>query len=128
MAVLGVPALPCVAYGSALFLLFACVGVARAEPKRVLLLHSYERGFEPFRTFCEVFRTELARQSPDVVDFFEVSVQGARFFEASQEKPFVDHRLALFAGRRADLVVAMGGPAVRFAQMHRARFFPRHPC
>ena len=96
------------------------------EPRRVLLLHSFGREFEPFITFSQTFRSELAQQSTEPLDFFDVALSSARF-EASEEAPFVEYLLALFAGRRVDLVVPMGGPACRFAQKYRARLFPDAP-
>ena len=97
-----------------------------AEPRRVLLLHSFGREFEPFITFSQTFRSELAKQSPEPLDLFDVALASARF-DASEEAPFVDYLLALFAGRRVDLVVPMGGPACRFAQEYRAKLFPDTP-
>ena len=97
-----------------------------AEPRRILLLHSFGREFEPFNTFSQIFRSELARKSPQPVDFFDVALGGARF-ESSDEDPFVDYLNALFEGRRLDLVVPMGAPAVRFAQNHRQQLFPNTP-
>src|SRR5688572_24428358 len=97
-----------------------------AEPRRVLLLHSFGREFEPFITFSQTFRSELARQSREPLDVFDVALAGARF-DASEEAPFVDYLLALFADHRVDLVVPMGGPACRFAQKYRDRLFPDTP-
>jgi signal transduction histidine kinase len=105
---------------------FTWLNVQGAEPRRVLLLHSFGREFEPFITFSETFRSELARQSPDPLDFFDVALGSVRF-EGSEEAPFVDYLLALFAGHRVDLVVPMGGPACQFAQKYRARLFPDTP-
>jgi PAS domain S-box-containing protein len=115
-----------VIFASLLLVAFAGFNAESAEPRRVLLLHSFGREFEPFITFSESFRSELARQSPEPLDFFDVALGGARF-EASEEAPFVDYLLALFEGHRVHLVVPMGGPACRFAQKHRERLFPDTP-
>jgi PAS domain S-box-containing protein len=105
---------------------FSWLNAEGAEPRRVLLLHSFGRDFEPFITFSETFRSELSRQSPEPLDFFDVALGSARF-EGAQEAPFVDYLRALFAGHRVDLIVPMGGPACRFAQRYRARLFPDTP-
>src|SRR5262245_17007438 len=110
-----------------LILVLAAFSAAGAEPRRVLLLHSFGREFEPFNTFSEHFRSELAQQSAEPLDFFDVGLQSARFEQLSQEGPFVDYLVALFAGRRLDLVVPIGGPAARFTQKHRSRLFPGTP-
>jgi hypothetical protein len=56
-----------------------CLSALGAEPKRVLLIHSFGRDFAPFNTFSGNFRTELARQSTDPIDGYEVSLESARF-------------------------------------------------
>jgi hypothetical protein len=99
--------------------LLTALGAPGGEPKRVLLVHSFGREFEPFNTFSEYFRSELARQSDQPLDVYDVALQSARFEEPSHEGPFVDYLLALFAGRRLDLVVSIGGPAARFMQQYR---------
>jgi signal transduction histidine kinase len=97
-----------------------------AEPRRVLLLHSFGQEFEPITVFSQTFRQELARQSHEPLDFFDVAVGSARF-DRPDEAPLVDYCLALFAGRRVDLVVAVAGSAGSFAQKYRARLFPDTP-
>src|SRR5688572_27901770 len=74
-----------------------------AGPRRVLLLHSFGREFESSIVFSETFRSELIRQSPEALDFFDVAVSSAGF-EASEEAPFVEYLKALFAGHRVDLM------------------------
>ncbi len=96
------------------------------EPRRVLLIHSFGQDFQPFITFSADFRSGLARESPQPVDFFDVALAGARF-ESQDEGAFVGYVAALFAERRPDLVVPMGAPAVGFAQKYRARLFPDTP-
>src|SRR5436190_19144342 len=109
-----------------LILIFTGLTAKCAEPRRILLLHSFGREFEPFNTFSENFRSQLAQKSPQPVEFFDVALGGARF-ESSDEGPFVDYLIALFEGRPVDLVVPMGAPAVRFAQNNRQRLFPNTP-
>jgi PAS domain S-box-containing protein len=98
-----------------------------AEPAHVLLLHSFERDFEPFRTFSAHFRTELAQQLERPLVFHDVALEGARFEGGVEEGPLLDYLSALFASRRLDLVVPLGGPAARFGQRHRQRLFPSTP-
>ncbi|HEV8542869.1 MAG TPA: ATPase, partial [Verrucomicrobiae bacterium] len=107
-------------------LLFASLGAQAAVPRRVILLQSFGRQFDPFTTFTADFRLELAQLSPEPVDFYDVALATARF-DDSDEAPFVDYLRALFKDRPVDLVVPMGGPAVRFAQKYRPRLFPEVP-
>src|SRR5688572_8807265 len=111
------------------FIFLACRGVHAAEPvepRRVLLLHSFGREFAPFIAFSENFRTELSRRSPAPVDYFDFALVTARF-ENSEEGPFIAYLNSLFTDRAVDLIVPMGGPAVRFAQKYRSQLFPEVP-
>jgi PAS domain S-box-containing protein len=107
-------------------LLAISLNVEGAEPRRVLLIHSFGQEFQPFITFSADFRSGLARKSHQPVDFFDVALAGARF-ESGEEGAFVDYLGGLFTGHRLDLVVPMGAPAVGFAQKYRARLFPETP-
>src|SRR5580765_2059022 len=113
-------------HGILLILLVISLSAGGSEPRRVLLVHSFGQDFQPFTTFSVDFRSGLARQSSQPVDFFDVALAGARF-ESQEEGAFVDYLSALFAGHRLDLVVPMGAPAVGFAQKYRARLFPDTP-
>src|SRR5450631_1666156 len=108
-------------------LLLAMTGTATAEPKRVLLLHSFGRDFAPWSEYARTFREELTRQSPDPIDLYEASLATARFPDV-EEGPFVEYLRGLFAKRRLDLVVAIGSPAVSFVQQHRQLLFPSTPA
>src|SRR4029079_3679701 len=107
--------------------LVASTGTALSEPKRVLLLHSFGPDFAPWNEHARVFREELVKQSPNAIDLYEVSLATARSADA-EEGPFVDYLRGLFAKRKLDLVVAMGGPAVTFVQTHRQNLFSSIPA
>ena len=77
------------------------------EPhKRVLILHSLGRNFSPFVEFASGFQRELSRRAPTPVEFFEASLDSARFTDSSSEGPFVDYLSALFRDHPLDLVVS----------------------
>lgn len=111
----------------ALLASYAALGGTAAEPKRVFLLQSFGHYFEPSSDSWESFRTELVRRSGTTVDLYEVSLLTARVDTTREDAPFVDYLLALFSEHRPDLVVPIGGPAVRFAQRQHQRLFPRVP-
>jgi signal transduction histidine kinase len=100
---------------------------APSTPYRVLVLSSFGSGFEIFSPMISVFRNELAHVQGGAVDFFDVPLELARFDDADGQEPFVGYLAALFASRRLDLVVTLGGPAASFAQTYRARLFPETP-
>ncbi len=98
-----------------------------AEPRRVLLLHSFDRDFAPFNVLSGSLRTTLVSQSPEPVDVIDVTLDSARFGDTVQEGPLIDFLLALFSEHRLDLVIPIGGPATQFSQRHRQRLFPNTP-
>ena len=68
-------------------LAFAAGNATAAEPKRVLLLHSFgSRIFEAEDVFGDYLRTDLAEKSPYPLDRYEVSLEIARFKTASGTK------------------------------------------
>jgi hypothetical protein len=50
-------------------LLVISLNAEGGEPRRVLLIHSFGQDFQPFTSFSADFRSELARESPQPVDF-----------------------------------------------------------
>ena len=112
---------------TACLLVGGSTGLAAREPKRVLLLHSFDGQFPPFDHFTARFRGEVSRQSAEPIEFYEVSLQPARFAERPPEGPIADFVLAMFGEKRLDLVVSIGGPAASFAHKNRERIFPETP-
>jgi PAS domain S-box-containing protein len=110
-----------------LFLILSGVDAATAEPRRVLVLHSYGPHFSPWRVIAGRFREELLAQSPYAIDLYEASLQNERLHLSRDDGPFVEYLQALFSGRGVDLVVAMGAPAARFFLRQRPRIFPSSP-
>ena len=98
-----------------------------AAPKRVVFLYSYGLGFEPYKTFAVNFRTELAEQFAQPLEFHDVALESARLQGETSERLLVQYLTALFDGKKVDLVVPIGGPAARFAVRHRDELFPRTP-
>jgi signal transduction histidine kinase len=106
--------------------IFAATSAA-AEPKRVLLLHSFGPQFVPWVFFAGQFREELFKQSTEKIDLYEASLEGARFQQPDEQRPIIDYLVALFENRRLDLIVTIGAPATFFVQKYRAQFFPSVP-
>jgi signal transduction histidine kinase len=110
-----------------IMLSFVAISPASAEPKRVLLLHSFGPQFVPWVFFAGHFREELFRQSPDKIDLYEASLEGARFQQPDEQRPVVDYLAALFGARKLDLIVTVGAPATFFIQKYRPQLFPSTP-
>src|SRR5947209_7705483 len=111
--------------GAFLLLLISAINCT-AEPKRVLLLHSFGREFAPWNEFARHIRTELAVQSPERIDLYEAELSTARLGDQG-ETAFADYLEALFSNHRLDLVVSLGAPAASFFHRHRQRLFPATP-
>ena len=94
---------------------------------RVLILQSFGSDFAPYSEVASRFRSELSRRSPQPIEFHELSLDTARFSEGAREGPFAAYLQTLFADRRLDLVVAVGGPATRFTRAQRTALFPSVP-
>ena len=98
-----------------------------AEPKRVLIIHSWGRDFAPFNAVALAFRTELARQLKQPVAFHEVSLDSERTGPPADDRPFVEFLRNHHGTARLDLVVVLGISALRFYLRHRERLFPDAP-
>jgi signal transduction histidine kinase len=101
--------------------------VNAAEPKRVLLLHSFGHAYAPWSDIAASFQSDLVKNSPEPIDLFEVSLDTARVKTLESEGPFVEYVRALFSGREPDLIVPVGAPAAHFMQRHRSQLFPTAP-
>src|SRR5262245_2851856 len=95
-----------------LFASTASTGVTAPATRRVLFLHSLEHPSAPFLAFEETFRRHLGKESPEGVQFFEVSLQSA---EADDQEAVLDYALSRFGKKHPDLIVPLGGPAAKFA-------------
>jgi hypothetical protein len=114
--------------GIVLFLVasVACSAAWAAEPKRVLMLHSFGRDFKPWDEYAKNIRTELEQRSPWPLDIYDFSLHTARFSDGP-DAPFVDYLGALFTKQPLDLIVSVGAPAAGFVQQHRKDLFPSTP-
>jgi signal transduction histidine kinase len=100
---------------------------AEANAKRVLIIHSFGRDFAPYDTIASVFRTELARRSPQPIIFLEANLDAGRRASAQEERAFLDYLGTRFAGGPPDVVVTIGPPAARFYLAHRDQLFSATP-
>jgi hypothetical protein len=98
-----------------------------AEPKRVMLLHSFGRDTRPWSDYAQSIRSELQRQSPSPLNITDFSVVTARSDDPAAEAVFAQYLGTLFAKQPLDLIVSIGAPAAAFVQRHRADLFPATP-
>ncbi len=108
-------------------LAFVAGDATAAEPKRVLLLHSFGPDFRAEEIFADSLRTDLAEKSPYPLDHYEVSLEVARFTDGERDDAFAGYLQALFPAHPPDLIITMVSPAARFIQRHRRELFPSTP-
>lgn len=110
-------------FGWLLLLLTAGAGFA-AEPKRVLVVHSFGSAAPPFTTASTAFESTLAREMGEPVDLDEVSLDVARYATLDIEEALVDLMRRRQTKWQPDLVVPIGSPACIFVAQYRDRLFP----
>jgi len=110
---------------AAAFVLVVSIGEAAAQPKQVVVLHSYGQNFQG--RWSRAIHNELNRQSPWPLEVQEFPLVSARGGDAAAETKFVEYLKALYAARLPDLIVAIGAPAARFVQQHRADLYLTTP-
>ena len=98
-----------------------------AEPKRVLLVHSFGSATPPFTVESTAFETELVEKMGERVDLDEVSLDMARYADRDMQEAIVDYLQKRKAKWRPDLVVPIGSPAGIFVANYRDRLFPETP-
>jgi PAS domain S-box-containing protein len=107
--------------------LVAWASVASAEPKRVLIVHSFGSASPPFTTHSVAFETELTEKLGERVDLDEISLDEARYESSDMKDALVDYIQKRLTKWRPDLVVPIGSPACVFVAQNRERLFPKTP-
>jgi signal transduction histidine kinase len=112
---------------TAILFIVATLVASAAEPKRVILLHSFGRDVKPWSDYAAAIRAELGRQSSWSLEIIDHSVVTARFRKARPQVPLVEYLRALYDDYPVDLIVTIGAPATAFFQRHRQQLFPTVP-
>ncbi len=107
--------------------MFASASAAQPAPRSVLILHSFDIGYATDVAFARAFRAELSKQSPEPINFFEVSVRPTPSAGALAEEVVANYLRSSLAGQRLDLVITISAPAAMFARKYRDQLFPTTP-
>ncbi|MFO1306033.1 MAG: sensor histidine kinase [Burkholderiales bacterium] len=107
-------------------LAFVSFDVAAATAKKVLVLHSFGH-YAPYDAVAAAFRADLARRSPDPINFIEVNLDFRRAAVDREERVLIDYLQARFDDGAPDLVVTLGPGAARFYHKHRDVLFGAVP-
>jgi signal transduction histidine kinase len=107
-------------------LLLSLIAVAApANPKRVLMLHSFGPDFGD--EYAKDLRAEIDRRLPGEVDLYESWLISARFATREGDTAFASYLKALFSDHPLDLVVTLGAPAADFVEKYRQPLFAATP-
>ncbi len=110
-----------------LFFVLTAVCAAGAEPKRVLIVHSFSSEAPPFTVHSRAFETALVEKMGEPVDLDEVSLDMARYADREAQEGIVEYLRTRQARWQPDLVVPIGAPASIFVAEYRDRLFPKTP-
>jgi len=114
------------AFGGLLLTLTALSAPA-AEPKCVLVIHSFVNAAPPFTTHSTAFETALTAEFGGRVDLDEVSLDVARYADLDMQEALVEYLQKRRRKWQPDLVVPIGSPAGIFVAQYRDRLFPETP-
>jgi hypothetical protein len=116
-----------VALAAAILLAMPTRSQADAEPKRIMMLHSFGVRFKPWTDYAEAIRAEISRRARTPLSFHDHSLLNAPLQDDKSDGPFVDYLRALYEEKPPDLIIAFGAPAAGFVQRYRDRLFPGTP-
>jgi hypothetical protein len=102
-------------------------GAAQEERPHVLILYPYYGNTAPYQAIGTAFKTALAREMGKPVQFYEEPLGLDRYLDPALEAAYAE-----LLGKRStkygfDLIVPIGGPAVKFVVQHREKYFPGIP-
>ena len=102
-------------------------GAEAAEPKRVLIIHSFGRDFAPYNIVATTLRTDLTQLMRESVALHEASLDLERGGTPEDERLFVEYLVRRNRGAPPDLVIAIANPAMLFCLRYRDELFPGRP-
>src|SRR6266513_6047121 len=109
-----------------LLLVLAALSAHAAEPKRILMLHSFGRATSPYDSASSTFRDNMLDAWPGQVAFYDFALEVGRPVNRN-EAAIIEVIRSRFADTKLDLVVAVGPPASHFYGKYREALFPSVP-
>jgi signal transduction histidine kinase len=117
-----------IVFAIAISALPASASGTEANPRRMLLIHSFGRDVAPQAAIASAFRSALARGQTDTLAVYEVALDAVRTVSTEDDAAFVDLLRRRFSASAPDIVVTFGAPAARFLARNRDRLFPGTPA
>ena len=109
-----------------LLLVLAAPSSHAAEPKRILMVHSFNHSTSPYSSIASEFRKDVLAAWPGQAAFYDFALEVGRPV-SDNDAAIVEAMKSRFANVKLDLVVAVGPPAAHFYGTHRAALFPSVP-
>ena len=109
-----------------LLLMVPILSAHAAEPKRILVMHSFGRSTSPYDSVFSAFRKEMLDAWPGQAAFYDFALEAGRP-ENDNEAAIVEAVRSRFENMKLDLVVAVGPPASQFYGKYREALFPSVP-
>ena len=109
-----------------LMLIVSTLSAHAAEPKRILMLHSFGRNTSPYDAVSSAFRKEMLDRWPGQAAFYDFALEAGRPVNKN-EAAIVEAIRSRFENTKLDLVVAVGPPASQFYGKYREALFPSVP-
>jgi PAS domain S-box-containing protein len=106
---------------------FFTTNASAAQPKRVLLIHSFGNATPQARSVSIAFETQLVEKMGGQVDLDQFSLDMGRYPDRDSQEAIVDYLQKRAAIWRPDIVVTMAAPAANFVASHRDRLFSEVP-
>lgn len=111
---------------AAILFLFTNNSVA-ADPKRVLLIHSFGNAAPQSRAISVAFEAQLVDKMGGNVDLDQLSLDMGRYPDRDSQEAIVEYLQKRQAKWHPDIVVTMAAPAAIFVATYRDRLFPGVP-
>ena len=115
------------------FVLFLCVLPSNAtaqragHPTRVLVLYQQQAETQPMLDFTQQLRLTITKELGSPVEFYQEALDFDRFAGREQSSPLVDYFNDKYRRFGIDIVVPVGGRALRFAVDQLGRVLPNVP-
>src|SRR6266513_2473490 len=109
-----------------LLLVLAALSEHAAEPKRILMVHSFGRSTSPYDSVSSSFRGTMLDAWPGQVAFYDFALEAGRPVNEN-EGSIVEVMRSRFTNMKLDLVVTVGPQASHFYGKYREALFPSVP-
>src|SRR5262249_50449505 len=98
-----------------------------AAPKRVLVLHWYDRNYPVNETNNQDFHAALQSGAQGDIEYYAEYLETNKFPEEDQYRLLRHYLRKKYAHRKIDVVVAVSSPALNFLLERRNKLFPHTP-